>query len=146
MHAEKKRGEEERKNTRSRQYPYVSHGFKIGSSSPLVKVSEERLEFELRHAGEVDRIRVGGALGWHAVRMCREREREHGAEDQRVLGQEVPVDTEKTALDLLTRPIERGTVSDGWNLAASIIVMATDLEHCHLVCKVKFFMSARGLC
>ena len=69
---------------------------------PLVKEPEQCLKLELRHAGEVDRVCVRGALGYHGGDLGSAWKREHGTEDERVLGQEVPVNTEKTILDLRT--------------------------------------------
>ena len=51
---------------------------------PFVKIPEQSLELELRHTGEVDRVRVGGPLGVGGRATCgrgRARERKHGAED-----------------------------------------------------------------
>src|SRR5712671_8011280 len=67
---------------------------------PLVRVPKQRLELERRHAGEVNRVRVGPSLSCGTISH---RKREHGAKDGRVLGQKVPVGTKKTVLDLLTR-------------------------------------------
>ena len=70
-------------------------------ASPLVKEPEQGLKLELRDAGEVDRVCVGGALGRRGgADFGAPRKRKHGAEDERVLGQEVSVNTEKTSLDL----------------------------------------------
>ena len=66
---------------------------------PLVKESEQRLELEHCHVGEEDRVRVRGTLD-RGADLSPTRKREHGIEDKRVLGQEVPVHTEKTVLDL----------------------------------------------
>ena len=67
---------------------------------PLVKEPEECLKLELRHAGEVDRVCVGCALSSRGADLCTARKGEHRTENERVLGQEVPVDTEETTLDL----------------------------------------------
>src|SRR5712671_1423276 len=115
---------------------------------PLVKVPEQRFEFELSHSGEVDGIRVRGTLSRGAGLLKSARKREQGTEDERVLGQEVPVNAEKTVLDLRTRKAGaksrtcRVVVS---NSLASIIRWAqTDLEDRHFVGEVKFFVSARS--
>ena len=67
---------------------------------PLVKEPEECLKLELRHAGEVDRVCVGCTLSSRGADLGTARKGEHGTEDERVLGQEVPVNTEETILDL----------------------------------------------
>ena len=67
---------------------------------PLVKEPEECLKLELRHAGEEDRVCVGCALSSCGADLGTARKGEHGTEDERILGQEVPVDTEETTLDL----------------------------------------------
>jgi hypothetical protein len=70
---------------------------------PLVKEPEECLKLELRHAGEVDRVCVGCALrSSRGAVLGTAWKGEHGTEDERVLGQEVPVNTEETILDLHT--------------------------------------------
>ena len=66
---------------------------------PLVKKSEQRLELEHRHVGEEDRVCVRGTLD-RGADLGPAWKREHGIEDEGVLGQEVPVDTEKAVLDL----------------------------------------------
>ena len=73
---------------------------------PLVKVTNQGLELELRDAGEMNQVRVGSALDGRGASIVSSMwQREHGAEDERVLGQEVPVKAEKTILDLdNTRP------------------------------------------
>lgn len=70
---------------------------------PLVKEPEECLKLELRHAGEVDRVCVGCTLSSRGAELGTARKGEHGTEDERVLGQEVPVDTEETTLNLQWR-------------------------------------------
>ena len=68
---------------------------------PLVKIPDQRLELELRHTGQADGVRVRSAPDGRRAGLVRSaRRRKHGAEDEGVLGQEVPVNTEKTVLDL----------------------------------------------
>jgi hypothetical protein len=68
---------------------------------PLVKESDECLKLEFRHAREVDRVCIGCALSGHgADLLVTLRKGEHGTEEERVLDQEVPVNTEETILDL----------------------------------------------
>ena len=67
---------------------------------PLVKEPEECLKLELCHAGEVDRVCVRCALSSRGADLGTARKGEHGTEDERVLGQKVPVHTEETSLDL----------------------------------------------
>ena len=68
---------------------------------PLVKVPDQRLELELRHIRQVDRFRVRGTLDGRSASLVRPTlQRKLGAEDEGILGQEVPVNTEKAALDL----------------------------------------------
>jgi hypothetical protein len=112
---------------------------------PLVKEPEQGLKLELFHAGEVDRVCVGGTLGCRGADLGSARKREHGTEDERVLGQKVSVNTEKTTLDLkITHTTKRswdgltGYVSEGGG--------TTDLEDRHFVCKVKLGVPVRGLC
>jgi hypothetical protein len=110
---------------------------------PLVKVPDQCLELELRDGGEVDRVRVGSALdGRSAIIVSSTWQRKHGAEDERVLGQEVPVNTEKTILDLHTT---RSKAVMSRRSGGDYKVVITDLEHRHFVCKVKLVMSAGGL-
>ncbi len=49
---------------------------------PLVKEPEECLKLELRHAGEIDRVRVGSTLDGHGLGadLRTARQREHGTE------------------------------------------------------------------
>ena len=108
---------------------------------PLVKEPEQGLELELRHAGEVDRVCVGGALGCGGADLGAARKGEHGAEDERVLGQEVSVNTEKTRLDLIKK-----NAWDGLTGMHQKAEGATDLEHRHFVRKVKLGVPARSLC
>jgi hypothetical protein len=68
---------------------------------PLIEEPEECLKLELRHPGEVDRVYIGCALSNRgAGLLVTARKGEHATEDGRVLGQEVPVNTEETILDL----------------------------------------------
>ena len=49
----------------------------------------------------MDGVRVRSAPGGRSAGLVRSaRQRKHGAEDEGVLGQEVPVNTEQTVLDL----------------------------------------------
>jgi hypothetical protein len=88
----------------------------------------------------MDRVRVASTFlrARRAARLCRGK-REHGAKDERILGQEVPVNTKKAALDLYQkeRKKKKRQFNENWRAYRRL----TDLEHRHFVCKVKFAMS-----
>jgi hypothetical protein len=78
---------------------------------PLIKEPEQRLELEHCDVGEEDRVCIRGTLDY-GTDLGHARKREHRIEDERVLGQEVPVNTEKTVLDLQGRGESERRVTD----------------------------------
>jgi len=77
---------------------------------PHIKVQEQRLELKLGHSREVDWVLVGSTLDrCGAILVRNARQRKHRVKDGRVLGEEVPVNTEKTILHLYReRDVEGG--------------------------------------
>jgi hypothetical protein len=89
----------------------------------------------------MDRVRVASTFPHARGAMCLYRgQREHGAKDERIFDQEVPVDTEKAALDL-SNARNFFFFDELTNWRETHMGVLTDLEHCHFVCKVKFAMS-----